>query len=284
MSDISKQPYHVRRVLGQLASCPAAWWVELDAKDMVHAEKLLRLGLVERRTATATANMYRRTDEGQRAWMAAVGQFRGEEESRLLAFLADIRHALGDDGRRMQPEFLDYCRGLRTQLAAAEKERDEAKAWAEFVRSGSAYAELVDALCSKSWAPRNDHQSVLAVAKKMREHQLKIIPMGERSMDELLKKFCETMKWSADTTEHEKSLVYCNLNGFVAFCRDKRAERADAKLAASEAKRRELVKLLKEIRRAVERFAFAPLNNEDAWRLAVKIDTAVADDAKGGGA
>lgn len=32
----------------------------------------------------------------------------------LLSYLADLRFALGDDGRRMQDELLDYCRDLRS--------------------------------------------------------------------------------------------------------------------------------------------------------------------------
>ena len=39
-----------------------------------------------------------------------------EVESRttwsLLCYLADLRYALGDDGRRMQAELLDYARAL----------------------------------------------------------------------------------------------------------------------------------------------------------------------------
>lgn len=31
----------------------------------------------------------------------------------LLSYLADLRFALGDDGRRMQDELLEYCRDLR---------------------------------------------------------------------------------------------------------------------------------------------------------------------------
>ena len=32
----------------------------------------------------------------------------------LLSYLADLRFALGDDGRRMQDELLEYCRDLRS--------------------------------------------------------------------------------------------------------------------------------------------------------------------------
>ena len=31
----------------------------------------------------------------------------------LLSYLSDLRFALGDDGRRMQDELLEYCRDLR---------------------------------------------------------------------------------------------------------------------------------------------------------------------------
>lgn len=30
-------------------------------------------------------------------------------------------------------------------------------------------------------------------------------------------KFCETMNWSPDSTDDEKTLVKCNLNGFCGF-------------------------------------------------------------------
>lgn len=50
----------------------------------------------------------------------------------LLSYLADLRFALGDDGRRMQDELLEYCRDLRrskgTIQAALGNGADEA-AW-----------------------------------------------------------------------------------------------------------------------------------------------------------
>lgn len=49
------------------------------------------------------------------------------EHASALALVADIRAALGDNGKRMQPELIEYCRSL----SAAEAERDEARAEAK---------------------------------------------------------------------------------------------------------------------------------------------------------
>ncbi len=39
------------------------------------------------------------------------------------------------------------------------------------------YNELVDALCSRSWLGRNRHASVVALAKRLRDSQLRIRPL-----------------------------------------------------------------------------------------------------------
>lgn len=57
------------------------------------------------------------------------------------------------------------------EIEALQQQLDTTKAWAEFVTSGSAYQEVVEALCSKSWARRENHQDVLKLAKKLREQQ-----------------------------------------------------------------------------------------------------------------
>lgn len=36
------------------------------------------------------------------------------------------------------------------------------------------YEELVEAICSKSWLDRNKHESVLGVARRLRDSQTKI--------------------------------------------------------------------------------------------------------------
>ncbi len=41
------------------------------------------------------------------------------------------------------------------------------------------YHELVDALCSPAWLPRNNHHSVLKLAKRLRDSQLEIRAMGD---------------------------------------------------------------------------------------------------------
>ncbi len=45
-------------------------------------------------------------------------------------------------------------------------------------------------------------------------------------LDELLDGFRATMKWSPETGEHERSLVECNLNGFVAYAKAELAKDA----------------------------------------------------------
>lgn len=38
-----------------------------------------------------------------------------ENETTLLRLLTDIRFALGDDGKRMQDEFVEYCKALKAE-------------------------------------------------------------------------------------------------------------------------------------------------------------------------
>jgi hypothetical protein len=38
------------------------------------------------------------------------------ENTRLINLLTDIRQALGDDGKRMQDEFVEYCKGIGAEL------------------------------------------------------------------------------------------------------------------------------------------------------------------------
>lgn len=46
---------------------------------------------------------------------------------------------------------------------------------AEVERLKSQYDELVDALCRKSWAPRNEHARVVALAKIMKARELEVV-------------------------------------------------------------------------------------------------------------
>lgn len=43
-----------------------------------------------------------------------------------------------------------------------------------YERAKSQYEELKDALTSKSWSPRDNHEQLVAVAKRMREKELKV--------------------------------------------------------------------------------------------------------------
>lgn len=42
------------------------------------------------------------------------------QNAALLAMVADLRIALGDDGKRMQPELVEYARELRANAARYE--------------------------------------------------------------------------------------------------------------------------------------------------------------------
>ena len=46
--------------------------------------------------------------------------------------------------------------------------------------------------------------------------------------DVYLTEFVETMKWSPETPEDVRSLVLCNLNGFVAFLKEATADPDDS--------------------------------------------------------
>jgi hypothetical protein len=43
-------------------------------------------------------------------------EFSNRENTRLITLLTDIRFALGDDGKRMQDEFVEYCKGIGAEL------------------------------------------------------------------------------------------------------------------------------------------------------------------------
>ncbi len=48
---------------------------------------------------------------------------------------------------------------------------------AQIILVETRYNELVDALCSKAWMGRNRHESVVALAKRMKGRETKIIPL-----------------------------------------------------------------------------------------------------------
>jgi hypothetical protein len=60
-------------------------------------------------------------------------------ETGLLHLVAEIRAALGDNGKRMQPELMDYCR----ELAAMPARLAELESFAFYVRDHSSESEIV---------------------------------------------------------------------------------------------------------------------------------------------
>lgn len=47
-----------------------------------------------------------------------------KDTASLLRLVVDLRYALGDDGRRMQPELVEYAKQIRTDLAAARADAE----------------------------------------------------------------------------------------------------------------------------------------------------------------
>ena len=74
-----------------------------------------RTSLVEAARNFADAHPTHNPDE----WMA---DFADLQTMTLLKFLTDIRFALGDDGKRMQDEFVEYCKEIKA-------ERDRLREW-----------------------------------------------------------------------------------------------------------------------------------------------------------
>lgn len=67
---LNKEPYHVRRVCGQLAGIPSAWWVIVDKVDLHPADVCVRLKFAEEKYLAGGVRAYRATDEGRAAWDA----------------------------------------------------------------------------------------------------------------------------------------------------------------------------------------------------------------------
>jgi len=100
--------------------CPPCAAAEAPCDRM--AQQIRKLGAalaLEARARVAAAEM---AHEAKLALDEALGSIQSlearlEAEARttrsLLSYLADLRFALGDDGRRMQDELLEYCRDLR---------------------------------------------------------------------------------------------------------------------------------------------------------------------------
>lgn len=96
-----------------------------------------------------------------------------EAEKVLAETPAESLAAIRDAAKRETVELLHSCQKEREQLAerltAAEEDLDVARA-----EERKRYDELVDALCSPSWLGRNRHESVLGLARRLRNQQLEI--------------------------------------------------------------------------------------------------------------
>jgi len=104
----------------QPMGCPSCAAAEAQCDRMAQQIRKLESALaLEARARVAAAEM---AHEAKLALDEALGSIQSlearlEAEARttrsLLSYLADLRFALGDDGRRMQDELLEYCRDLR---------------------------------------------------------------------------------------------------------------------------------------------------------------------------
>ena len=102
------------------SGCPSCAAAEAQCDRMAQQIRKLESALaLEARARVAAAEM---AHEAKLALDEALGSIQSlearlEAEARttrsLLSYLADLRFALGDDGRRMQDELLEYCRDLR---------------------------------------------------------------------------------------------------------------------------------------------------------------------------
>lgn len=86
--DKAKEPivlrlrYAQRRILGQLASLPAAWQVSLDPVDEASVTELVKLCLVTRRYIAGFGCLFSATDDGRREWKAATEFYKHKEPRR----------------------------------------------------------------------------------------------------------------------------------------------------------------------------------------------------------
>ncbi|OQA31299.1 MAG: hypothetical protein BWY56_02391 [Acidobacteria bacterium ADurb.Bin340] len=109
------------------SGCPSCAAAEAQCDRMAQQIRQLESALaLEARARVAAAEM---AHEAKLALDEALGSIQSlearlEAEARttrsLLSYLADLRFALGDDGRRMQDELLDYCRELRRNKDAIQ--------------------------------------------------------------------------------------------------------------------------------------------------------------------
>lgn len=78
-----------------------------------------------------------------------------------------------DGTRSTIPQMLEHLivRQSRRQFNA---EKDYFGMEAEFIRRDQEYRELRDAICSESWARRDDHESVVKLARRLRDKQEKL--------------------------------------------------------------------------------------------------------------
>ncbi len=102
------------------SGCPSCAAAEAQCDRMAQRIRELEAALdLEAKARVAAAEMAHEALESIQSLEARL-----EAEARttrsLLSYLADLRFALGDDGRRMQDELLDYCRELRRNKDAIQ--------------------------------------------------------------------------------------------------------------------------------------------------------------------
>lgn len=104
----------------QPSGCPSCAAAEAQCDRMAQRIRDLEAALeLEARARVAAAEMAHEAKQALDEALESIQSLeaRLEVEARttwsLLSYLADLRFALGDDGRRMQDELLEYCRDLR---------------------------------------------------------------------------------------------------------------------------------------------------------------------------
>lgn len=110
-------------------------------------------------------------------------EYGGNSEQKWVTEL-DAERVAHEETRKKLAEVAPPTGGIAACMrlnATLRKERDSLQREVEALRKDkerleSQYAELVDALCSKSWMGRERHASVVGLAKRLRDSQAEIYP------------------------------------------------------------------------------------------------------------
>ena len=107
--------------------CPSCAAAEAQCDRMAQQIRQLEAALaLEARARVAAAEMAHDAklalDEARESIQSMEARLEVEARTTwsLLSYLADLRFALGDDGRRMQDELVEYCRDLRSAKDAIQ--------------------------------------------------------------------------------------------------------------------------------------------------------------------